>query len=421
MPQPLRLLLVTLLLALTPLLPLAAAQDEPKPGEKVVIVTNDNQRYEGKLVSSDENQVVVEVSNINTPIKREAIRSLSVPKSPEQRYQEARAQIEDDNLRGRYALAYTLYREEHYALAKKELEDLTKRFPDAQNVKSLLNVVNRNIELRERENEGTTATPSTGETETENAPANGGGGQTTGTPPDRGGSTTSGGGDAQLLTDEQINTIRLWELPSDLSEARPAVVVPRETIEKLFDKYRDSPAIQQRQVRDVLRQQGWEQLDLIFGLRAREFYNDVTVRQDPPAMQEFRRSVYPQYVARYLRDTFSGKIDGFELLGPQRNTEGEIYTNFLRLTQFETPEGKMIDRREPERSLMLQWGLPRDEARVPAPDVENWRPFFNSPNDPRFQNYVEWIETLFDNADYGISTDDADSEATEDGGDNRGA
>ncbi len=64
----------------------------------------------------------------------------------------------------------------------------------------------------------------------------------------------------------------------------------------------------------------------------------------------------------------------------------------------------MIDRASPEMSLLLQWGLARESARYPAPEIDGWEPMFRSTDDSEFRRYVDWIDSLFeDDLDYGFA------------------
>ena len=64
----------------------------------------------------------------------------------------------------------------------------------------------------------------------------------------------------------------------------------------------------------------------------------------------------------------------------------------------------MIDRAMPQRSLLLQWGLPRDAAIHPAPEIEGWRPRFTGPDDETFLKYVDWITQLYEPLpNYGVT------------------
>src|SRR5690554_1854248 len=50
-------------------------------------------------------------------------------------------------------------------------------------------------------------------------------------------------GEPVLLTPEQINLIRVWELPTDLNAARVTIRIPREVMLEIFDQFRDDPLV----------------------------------------------------------------------------------------------------------------------------------------------------------------------------------
>jgi len=83
------------------------------------------------------------------------------------------------------------------------------------------------------------------------------------------------------------------------------------------------------------------------------------------------------------------------------------YTNFLTLQTFHQNVDKiqqpLVNREFPEKSLLLQYMLPRNVAETPHPDVQNFKPVVKTKNDVRFQTTVEWIRMLSSVVpDYGI-------------------
>ena len=69
-------------------------------------------------------------------------------------------------------------------------------------------------------------------------------------------------------------------------------------------------------------------------------------------------------------------------------------TNFYILTQTKIDGRRMIDRDTPEDSLLLQWGLPKADAKFAAPDSERWQPYFRGTDDDRYKDMLKWIELL---------------------------
>ena len=215
-----------------------------------------------------------------------------------------------------------------------------------------------------------------------------------------------------LLNEQQISMIRLWELPADLAVDKPRVQVKRQTMSRLFDEFITDPAL-----RDMSNQDrgyyknnapGYEKLQLLFSVgannpQARKLYGQVIVQNEPEPLVKFRRTIHNVYVLRYFKEYFGdGKVKGLRLAGVG-NDKAVAYTNFFILSQYKDGEQVMIDRLAPEHSLLLQWGLPRELAIYPAPEVPGWKPFFADTDADRYQDYLAWIDSLYKNAgDYGI-------------------
>lgn len=375
----------------------------------VTVVMSDGRRIDAELIRETQQEVVLEiVEGVQTTFDRDEIEEIETRKSMEQMYRERREALEDDDLDGRYELAYFLFQNRAYDLAETEIRAILKDFPDADRPQRLLRV------LEERQK---TASP-----DEEDPPSEAG---------DPDGEAQAGrpaldkSPPPETLSLEQISVIRLWELPTGnraMRDLSPRIRISDEVIQRFIDQYRDREdfPLGDDALNRLRSAQGYEQLLLMMSMRAREFYDDVMILDDPPVMREFRRTVHPGYVWNYFIPRFGlGQIDGLRLIRRGRATSPEnTYTNFLILHQYSRNGSEMIDRSNPEDSLLLQWGLPRDEARQPAPDVRGWQPFFRGTDDPRFQQYVAWIESLYPDPKYGLTIRQAAEEpsATEAGG-----
>ena len=366
---------------------------------QAIVVFNDGRELRGEIVSRTNELVQLKIGDITTPIAMSNIKEIKELGSVEEQYKERRAKLKDDDLNGRYELAYWLFDQKAYQLASNELIDLKRRFPDDDRVELLLKVVQERMKMRE-------SPPSTSGSGT--APVSSASGDkdksSASTADDKAKPNAKAKPDeVKLLTDDQINLIKVWELPADFAKSRPPIQIPREVIQEVLQRYSDDPltpkgaANQQKLVRSP----GYVQLEFLFRLRAREYYGQAKIRREPPNMIEFRQIINPRYVIPYFKRYFGdGQIPGLQLVDGR--TEAEAYTNFFNLQDFFYQGRPLIDRLSPKDSLLLQWGLKRDEASYPAPDVEGWRPRFNNMEDPNFQRYVKWIESLTDNPDYGI-------------------
>jgi hypothetical protein len=360
--------------------------------EMAQVILKDGATLEGELLGQNNEQVQLRIAGIDTTIDRDNIESMSLMESDEQYFKKQREKLDDDDLDGRLKLTREMLDREAFAIAKREAEALDDRFTDNPAVVDMLQLI------KARENLKATSDATQGldlREYRENPP---------GTPnvldPAGQGRTPS----EVYLSPEQIALIKVYEV--DL-ESNPRVTIPRATLDEFLEKYADRDDVPRDRSDRVafLRASGTDQLDLFFKVQARDLYSQVNVRTDPAPIAEFRRLVNPRYVARYFEPTFArGQVDGLRLINQRPEGPEEAYTNFYLLTQFEYNGLPLIDRSRPEESLLVQWGLPREEARHPAPDVEGWRPAFRNNRDTQYQQYVEWIDSLLfnDHPDYDI-------------------
>lgn len=360
--------------------------------QRVKLTMKDGRVLDGELIRETSLTVVVQISGINTTIRRDSIQSIEKLKTLREEYEEKRAEIADDDKRKRYELALWLFdmkTQEAYQLAQSELNDLRERFPDDRRIRNLLNIVNERLKLNDEESEA----------ETEN---------------DRDTSTQadadreeSGKESMPLLRPDEIALIKVWELPDELDDLELNIRIPRLIMKQVFRDYSDNPAVPRGRTDQsrFLKTAGHVQLNLLFELEAREYYPDVVINGDPPSLVDFRRRLYRNYITNYFIDHFGkGQIEGVRLAYGARGSEAEIYTNFYLLCHLKYKGQLFIDRNSPEKSLLLQWGLPLDYAEFPAPAVaRNWRPRFSDVNDRVYQELLHWIENLrLPQPEYGI-------------------
>ncbi len=353
--------------------------------DEVRLHMDDGRTINGTFVSEDENTITVNVAGIPTTFQRSSIRRVERLQSVPQQYAERRAQIANDDINARYALIYWVYQQKEYDLALRELNQLAKDAPDDARVATLREAIQQAQASRR-----TPTTPTT--------PA-----QPQAQPVAPG---TDEQIDSPMLTDDQINLIKVYEI--DLA-TRPPVVVPREAIDRIFAEYADKPETPKgREAQNAFRRApGWQQLRLIFELRARELYPLVRVRTDPEPLARFRREIHNTYVVSYCAAArCHGGTEGGDLIlfRDARRPEAQAYTNFFILSQYENQHGRMINRNDPARSLLLQYGLERRAAQTPHPEVPGWRPQFHSTDAERFRVIADWISTLYPNppANYDI-------------------
>lgn len=213
-----------------------------------------------------------------------------------------------------------------------------------------------------------------------------------------------------LLSEDDISLIKVYEIDLD-ADPPPRVTIPRDTLRKFIKAYQeDDPELRGKSKQDAfLRSKGYLQLGKFFEHRAREYYKDVRIRSQIKSLRAFS-SVHRTHIIEYFQPNFAaGQIPELFLFPRVRGLDADRLemTNFYILTQTSIDGKPLIDRNEPEESLLLQWALPREEAKYPVPDtLEKWRPRFRDTDDKRYKEILSWINSLIEanqGSNYGIT------------------
>lgn len=209
----------------------------------------------------------------------------------------------------------------------------------------------------------------------------------------------------KMLDDDQINLIKIYEVQLN---TKPRITFSRDDLEEFLREYATDDRVPRGREghQQFLRAEGYEQLKLMFDVRARDYYGKANYRGEPAPMSVWHRQIHRNYVLEYFREYFgTGQIPAIYLFPQGRDASRIAYTNFYILTQIRVDGVPIIDRDRPEESLLLQWGLPRAEAKFQAPDVPNWEPRFRSTEDERYKSVLAWIKSLVaanQNSNYGL-------------------
>jgi len=353
------------------------------------VTTTDGRTLTGEVLSDDDRGITLIISGIKTPLARDAIRDVRYLLSVKEQFDQQRADLADDDVDGRYKLAYWLYDRKAYSLAIEELDGLAKAFPNDTRVSTLSSVVAARIKLQ-HERETARSGPKPGHR---------------GLPVDKSRSPQPESTGPAVLTPDQIALIKVYEIDLD---AKPKVIVPREVVDRILSDYADRDPVPRgkRQQAKFRNSPGYQQLAMIFDLRARELYDQVRIKSDPRSLRKFRTDIHRRYVLNYCGTVSCHGGDGagdFRVVRHRPNDDSTVYTNFFILNATGVANHVMIDRQEPDRSLLLQYGLPPKTARMPHPDTRGWRPHLSSEDGRRFRAIEQWIGTLWrPKPDYGI-------------------
>ena len=344
---------------------------------EAIVIRKDERRSVGKLISDDEKGVTLEIAGIPLFIPRADIARVERRKTAAQQYRQRRAELKEDDLDGRYELAKWLTDMKAYDLALKELDELLVQFPtDARLSQLRRNAVAQQTTARRDVAPG-------------RRPAR----------PKRDDPDKLASGDERRdprLTPDQVNLMKVWEL--NLAD-KPRVIVPRPVLNDVFEKYGHDDRLPQG---TVLRRRfrawpGYKQLDLLLALDARELLAKVQVRDEPAVLQTFRTQVHRQYVLNYCGTrNCHGAPDAkaLRVMRQRPKEERTAYTNLFVLNAYESGTGLMVDRDYPDRSLLLRFSLPPDEAKTPHPPTKGWKPLYRNERDRRYVLMLRWIRSL---------------------------
>ncbi len=215
------------------------------------------------------------------------------------------------------------------------------------------------------------------------------------------------------LTDQEINRLRFMELRAMRGLRgvdRVTVKVPSDTVDEFLLEmtgHRDFRGDQAR--KNFLRQTPPQKLHTIAHYRGAEFADKVRILTDPEIFLEFRRHVMPQVIRGCATSgchvSTNGSAYGFKLFHDPKRTPGTTYANFLILNEFMMDGRRMIDRNDPEKSLLATMMLPDSQVQSEFrhPGDEDIRPLFQSPRHPRYRRILDWIGSLkIPQEDYGV-------------------
>lgn len=346
-------------------------------GQDVTIYLNDGRRVDGKFVTRDDEAITLKIAAINVRFAQEDIDRLVALPPAEERYRQMRALVKDTDVNRLLSLADWARRQELYDEALRDLDLVLIAEPGNAEAQRLKKLIRETAGLKRR-----SGTADTSPDEPRSAPP----------------APRLKPAEFPVLTPEQINLMKVYEI--DLADP-PRVVIPRPAVEQLLVKYADNPLIPTtREGREeFLASDPRTILDIIFRVRAREYYGEVQVLDQPRSMAVFREKVHAGWLINNCATSrCHGGPDGgrLMLLNRRPNAETSVYTNLLILERFRTRDGKpLIDYDRPASSALLQMGLPRDDSAIPHPTARGWSPAFPSRDAPRFIDTVGWIQLMY--------------------------
>lgn len=370
---------------------------EPKEGQTGIVMLRDGRYYEGVVVEDAWSYVTLSIEGVLNRYPREAVHRVILQSSVDQMYEELRKAIPKESYNNRLELANWLIGKRRYKLAENELVALLTDKPDMYRATELLRFVRAQITLEQgRESAPTLEGAPVREDDDRRGPVAGEEMLPT-----------------EILTMEDVNLIRVYEIDF---RRPPKVQIEPESIREMITKYAAHPAIPASSTERtaLFRAEPIEIARMMLqDLRAREMYPKISVLSEPYALNIFRQRVHNTWLINNCATSrcHGGLKAGRLFLHRKGHKDDRVrYTNMLILERLDLgDEWPLINYEQPLMSKVIQYGLPRTEARLPHPDVPGWSPVFGRSNKRLLDDAIEWIESMYQpRPDYPIAYEPPD-------------
>ncbi len=374
--------------------------------EKVSVKLKDGRTVVGELVSQSDKKVTLKVSGVELSFDRDKVASVSAvakpsdpPKPPKattmaDAFAQKRKAIADTDFAKRYALCNEYFQLgnkagkspkalEPYKLALGEIEQLVKVKPDSLPYKLLKDELAKRVAALDTQSPNPNTNP-------------------------------NAKGPAELINDDQINLLWIYETDTKKRSQQSGIrKMSMKAIQKLFEdtKYRDDPAMKpflgSSGISRFNRLKGYQQLDLLFQMRAREYYEEIKV-SEPEHFKTFATQIHSRYVVNYCASCHSKNapktspeaLKALTLItkrsNPSASNKQIVYTNYMTLVEQNSGPFQIIDRGAPKRSPLLEFGVNPESAQRPHPTVKGMDVFFRTgAGDKNYQSTLAWINKLY--------------------------
>jgi len=290
-------------------------------------------------------------------------------------YADRLSKLKKDDFEGQLALGQWALENKLYPEAVKHLEEAVK-LKDEDRARLLLRQAKAKLEEAQKAKE----TPSKGGSES--------------------GSSAGGEGTPfnmkNMVSNDDIQRIRMAELADD---DRMTVELRKNVVDRFLEQFRGQGEFEKKGKDAEFR--SWSaarQAKYILDLVSADdpLRSDIIIKSDPSSMREFRSGVWRWMSTSCAAATCHGSAKGqggLKLWNVTGRNDNVDYTNFLILDSFQTKSGlQVIQRDDPEDSLLLQYGLPDSQAKHRHPKEKS--PAFASKTLPLYEQTLKWIKSL---------------------------
>jgi len=372
---------------------------DPAPGQPGVVKMRDGRTYPGTIIADNFDGVDIEIQGILQKLPRKEVHHVTLTQTPRQFYEKARKEIPTEHYTDRVRLAQYLYNKKMYSEAREELLAVLESV-ELHDAKELLRMVDAQLALGTpipaTLNPKKNPVPDSVRTPDDELGDNGepiyGGGSDTGPVEFRDTLPT------RILTSEDVNLIRVYEFDF---QRPPRVAVSPDLIRAMIAQFADSKLIPESSDarNELFRADPLKIVRLLFDLKARDLYDQIQIGSEPYALNLFRQRVHNAWlIGNCATSKCHGGVDAGRFFLHNRNYKNtEVrYTNLLLLERTRI-EGKppLIDWDKPLDSLIIQYALPRTEARLPHPEVDGWKPVFLPVNKKLLEEFEGWVRAMY--------------------------
>ena len=199
----------------------------------------------------------------------------------------------------------------------------------------------------------------------------------------------------KLLSDEEVNLIRVYEI--DLNDP-PALVISPQTRQRFINLYGSNPIFPPDIRKKICTLSDLEVFKLMRALNAKELYDEVFVVEEPRSLANFRQYVHDTWLVNRCGTLMChGGYDSgrFLIRTEPRYKASSRYANLLMLDRLVVDtRWPLLNYENPERSLIIQYALPRNEALKPHPETPLWEPAMRLQRNNSYDSTIRWIKSM---------------------------
>lgn len=374
----------------------------PKPGQRGLVQLRDGTIVRGEILKDSLEEVEFQVDSVRGRVPREKVYRVMLELEFETRYARIKAAIAPEEHGRRLGLARWLADQDRLDLAITELEALL-RDGDVEEAREMLREINARVKLelavqesRKMSQKKAVNQAADAAAAAEQSQAANDGGNSAQQPP-RGAPTTREMLPKDLLSNEDVNLVRVYEI--DFKDP-PRLTVSPEGVRQLILRYGSSALVPATtQERNALYSKSSVEIArLMFDLKARDLYNYIEVEEDPTSVAKFRTRVHNSWlISNCATSRCHGGVDAgrFFLYTGNAKDQRIRYTNLLTLLNFKVDGKPVVNFEDPPNSLLIQYAMARSSARYPHPDVKGWRPVLSTSTPQLLQDTLDWIRSMY--------------------------